>query len=136
MPDAGRMGLIDAGMCYERLELNRMFSSQDCCVYCLLLACKHVTKGEQLQGAIPGVIACRAYDQEKARGQSAFELELWVENMVQLGKGTTKFGCPWPLHFFSLNCFECHLAQISLLLHVLAARSSDLAVSSAASVLA
>lgn len=34
---------------------------------------------------------CRAYDQEKARGQTAFELELWVENMVQLGKSTTKF---------------------------------------------
>ena len=35
--------------------------------------------------------ACRAADQEKVRGQSALELELWVENMVQYAKGTIKF---------------------------------------------
>ena len=37
------------------------------------------------------MVHCRAFDQEKARGQTAFELELWVENMVQLGKSTTRF---------------------------------------------
>ncbi|KAK9918436.1 hypothetical protein WJX75_004081 [Coccomyxa subellipsoidea] len=37
------------------------------------------------------LLVCRAADQEKARGQSALELELWVENMVQLAKSTTKF---------------------------------------------
>ncbi len=58
-------------------------------------------------------------------GQSAFELELWVENMVKLGKGTTKFKCPVPLHFFSLMYFECNLAHISFLLPVLAACSND-----------
>ncbi len=37
------------------------------------------------------VLHCRAYDQEKQRGQSGLEMEFWVENLVQLGKGTTKF---------------------------------------------
>lgn len=41
--------------------------------------------------SLPMRCSCRAADQEKARGQSALELELWVENMVQYAKGTTKF---------------------------------------------
>ncbi len=74
------------------------------------LALKHIAKGKQC--AIPAVIACRAYDQEKARGQSTFELEMWVENMVQLGKGTTKFRCTLPL-----KTLENSAAQIFLSSH-------------------
>lgn len=36
---------------------------------------------------------CRARRQEAERGQAGYELELWMENMVQLGKSTTKFRC-------------------------------------------
>ena len=41
-------------------------------------------------------VCCRARRQEAARGQAAYELELWMENMVQLGKGTTKHRCVGP----------------------------------------
>ena len=47
----------------------------------------------------------RAHRQEVERGQAGYELELWMENMVQLGNSTTKFRLT---AYFSvlLSCME------------------------------
>ncbi|CAL8471876.1 g11418 [Coccomyxa elongata] len=81
----GTVGPNDHGMYFQGYTEMRAAGNA-------ALRARHAWKWDSRRPAGRSSQALRkAADQEKVRGQSALELELWVENTVQYAKGTTKF---------------------------------------------